>query len=568
MASVDMSQWVAQFTLDELQRLACAEPLSEILWTLNETEHGTDAPDRLHAFGELLAHPARTPDLDRLLLMPYLVRYVWEVPHSAYTAAAWHHLCLMVDDSDWASLTPLALDILDQHPHGALRAEVLRWDADDLCHWCEHLWRQPGLVGRAARLLSEDPAPAVRAAAVTGLFLMDPKPRDQTGVGLAHLLDRLRCDPAAEVRGVLFDGICAGRGVVPMSDTVDAALIAALQDAGNRSVLPAMLFCYASTRLARPVSEPDTAAVVLNAIAAHTNSPRGADLRKALGFLEPAMGKRDAEAATVWLSRAPFANGEALVQCARGMFESPQLALAHRAHALTLLSRLGQPVEPHAMEGFLLAPAQTAALLDLTVGAYRLFSALLAAQQWPDGPVNLYRRLTTHVRSRPDVGGEAKHGDAYAQAITEQTLRLALAGCGSQRLLDEVVCTVRDWSGDLSAALYDLGRSDTELVLDGLLDLALHAHNPGVRAGGAGLLGRRVGLPDAKALAMLLQLLHTRHDAELASEAFHQLPERHELNADWSARLTAAVGWVQDMQPEEHDHLLNHAIYRIRTWCT
>lgn len=567
---MNMRQWVLQYTLDELTSLDIAAHFSDTFWALNETEHGTDAPDRLGAFGELLAHPDRTPELDRQLLMPFLVRYVWEVAYPTYTAAAWHHLCRMVNNDDGGELmglTELALDILDEHPHGALRAEVLRWDCDHLWSWCEHLWQAPGLPQRLARLLTDDPAPAVRMAVIRGLGLMNPTPREQVGVSLELLLERLQHDPAAEVRETLFEYLSQSFKTGEASSQVEASLLAALSVSGNQAVLPTMLRDFAREYLSGLLGKPDRVAALFNILSANADSPRWSDMRQALGSLEPGMGHRDSEAAALWLSHAPYASGEALVQCAQALFDDPVGDLAQRAHALSLLSRLGQPVDAAVIEAFLLAPAQTAAALDDAAGAHRLIDALLGWPRAPGGRLDLYRRLMAHLRSRPDLGGDADHGQQYAKRITDRCVRLTLLGAGSQPLLDELIATVRDWPFDIGFALYDLGRADTDLDLQGLLDLALRGRCHGARCFAAGLLAKRLDLADARALALLLELLRTSREVDVASEAFSELPKRHALDADWAARLTQAVVWVHDIQPEEHDHVLNYALYRIRNWC-
>ena len=543
---------VGDRTLEDFQTLDMAEPFSETFWILNETEHGTEAPNRLYAFAELLAHPAH-------LLVPYLARYLWEVPYPAYTAAAWTHLSQIVEDT--ADLVDLAHEVLTTHPHGALRAEVLRWDED---YSTEYLEEDPRFTPLVLKLMQDDPAPAVRAAAVSWLFFVNHFSgnlgRDSDAVDL--ILSRLADDPAAEVRERLFQEIAQSSDSGLAAEKVRTALIAALKNPANSAVLPRMLRVFGQRQLGGLKRDPDMVALMLNLIAAGAETRQAADLRRTLGWLEPGMGAAPDDASALWLGGAPYADGAALVNRAKAIFADEGADPVARAQALSLLSRLGQAADPRA----LLSSDLTAAALDEAEGAWQAMD-LMFASVGENGAAQLYPRLMAHVLTRPDFGGEGRVGHEYAKRLSERAMRFALRGASSQRLLDGVVAAVRDWPDDLSFALYDLGRRDTGLRLDGLKDIALDGQNLYARRYTAGYLALRVVEPgDAKAGALLEQVLATTREVELVGEAIGELPPRADLDPALADRLMAATAWVPAAEADPDDYLATSAKQRVVSW--
>jgi hypothetical protein len=535
-------------TLEDLMSLDLAQPFSDTLWLLNETEHGTQALNRLYAFGELLAHPDRTPEIDRELIIPFLVRYLWEVPYPAYTAAAWTHLSQVVEDT--AELADLAHDILTSHPHGALRAEVLRWDEDYSIHYLTDDERFRPLI---TQLLRDDPAPCVRAAAATWMFPVGHKGVDQ--VWLDRVLAQLANDPAAEVRARLFDELAGESTSALQTDQVKDALVGALNDPANRSVMPGMLRRFAQRHLAGLDPDPDMVALLLNRIAAEADHPRRADLQRALAWLEPEMGAYGSEASRLWLQSAPYEDGAALASHALALFRDPDARPEVRAHALAMLSQLGHLVAVGEIELFLMAENQTAAALDATIGATRLMDRLLASTGC-DGTVLLLSRLMEHARARADRGEDEQAGNAYAKQLCDRAMRLALDGDASQRLLDEVLKWIAVWPGDLTTALRNLIHTEADVQLEGVRNIALNAACESARAYSAGILSERYAASKCRQSGeLLVEILSATRELEVAKEIFAEMPPRASLSRGLARRLVAASDWVAEAKVDPDDWL-------------
>lgn len=536
---IDYRSLVGDRRLQDLQALEGAEPFSETLWILNETEHGTDAPGRLFAFDDLLSHPARSPEADASLIVPFLVRYLWEVPYPTYTAAAWRTLSRVVEDT--ADLADLAHDILSGHPHGALRAEILRWDEE---YSTDYLSDDSRFAGLIARLLVDDPAPAVRAAAARHLLLSGEGALDP-----AILLDRLRTDSAAEVREVLLDEILSR----PASafPAPEAAIIAALRDPANAPVLPRLLWRFGQGRVAGLETDPDHVAVLMDLIAAGADHPRAADLRRSLNWLILGMGDRPDGAAALWLSGTPYGDGAALTARAMALFADAGAGVADRAHALALLNRLDLAPDPAALVAFLLAPDQTAGALDAAADARRGLQAMLGARP-PADAAALVGQLMAHLQTRPDRAGDDPPGDAFAEALLSRALRLAVQDSAGQPLLDVALAAVRDAPRDLSPALYEVDAAASDLDLSGLADIALAATDPYARRFAAAIAARRYdAFRDEADLALLERILSTTREVEVAGDAVRVLPPRADLGdgSDHGDRLAAVLAWVAAADP-------------------
>lgn len=238
---IDPWQHVHASTLADYQQRGIAEPFSDLLWLLNETEHGSASPERLHGFAQLIAHPERTPEIDQEFLVPYLLRYMWEVPYAPYTRQAWICLETLIDDAE--RLRDVAEAILALHPHGDTRAAVVQCRADSCWpqYLCDALFMQ-----RLAQLMHNDAHPAVRSACIEFLALhseIGTPDQRQLQVVLVALLAK---DPSDEVRAAAFQALADWEN---SASEIHAALTQALRDTRNVRVLPQMLNAVSSSWL-------------------------------------------------------------------------------------------------------------------------------------------------------------------------------------------------------------------------------------------------------------------------------------------------------------------------------
>lgn len=544
---------VGDRTLADLADLPGADAFSEVFWTLNETEHGTEAPDRLVGFRELLAHPGRTPALDRDLLLPWLVRYLWEVDFEAYTAAAWRTLRGLVDDEE--DLAELAVDVLTHHPHGALRAEVITPGDAPPPTWLEE---DPRITERAAHLARHDPSPRVRRAA----FALDPflgRWEEPGPILTAHGAHALAEDPCPTVRLAAFEALASARQVDRAA--TDAALLAALRHPANRPVPPRMLAAFGRARFSGRGYDPDLVAAVFDRIAEARGTPRYADVRRPLAWVLVGLDAEDGAFERIWRPAGPYGDGATLIARARGLWEDASAPVADRTHALTLLDHLAQPLHDDTVIAFLLDEAHTAASLDVAADAWFVLERIASVAD--PARLGVLAALLEHGRTRADaVDGR---GAAFRRRVIDRAVRagLRLPPTLGQPLIDLAVEAVVVDPTDVSFALYDLWRTPRPVaVVPGLLRAAREAADPHARRGAADFLARRaVEHDEPTAWAALARLLAETRTPSLVAQALGAL---RQVSPEARAALADALTWVGPTPPDDPVEAYAHG--RVRRW--
>jgi hypothetical protein len=524
-------------------------PFGDTLWILNETEHGSNGPERLFAFADLLRNPGRTAEIDAQFLVPWLVRYMWEVPHPRYTAAAWPVL-MEVAGQD-ADLVGLAVEILTQHPHGSLRAAVLE-PTDD--YTPAHL-DAPELIALLPDLIAHDPDPDVRLAAIkhaSYLGYFDPKVLNLFALFHASAEN----DPSPHVRGQalallweLRDGAEWDRGF----------LVAQLMRADNRSVLPVIMPGVLRTVGYGKPADAELIAAAFNVLARERVNPRYDDIVNGLGWATLALSRDGRPGMERWLGAAPFADGTALLAFLQGQFENPDISAEDRVLAVTVLHRLGK-----------MPPAQ--AILDLLLAddTGPLAMSLAGEVGWPLMPLMraktatgetglavLQALYTNALRGGPD---EVSQMSIFRKRIVEMVVKraISLARSGSAADLD----TAFDWiltdPDDQSFALYDLRNTDAILDQSRLADVALNAANSFAQAGVAETIAIRYQtLGDAAMLPLLERVLSETQSANVLGSIARELPPRSTLATDRPAdekRLVAAMVAGLDRTKADEDY--------------
>jgi hypothetical protein len=353
-------------TLADLEQRPEADEFSETLWIINETEHGSASPERLYGFAHLLAHPARTEALDESFLTPYLLRYMWEVPHPLYARQAWLTLKVLVQDA--SRLQAVVAAVLAHHPLGDVRAAVLQPCED--YHWPDHLCKGP-LVKLAAQLLKQDSHPGVRIACVA-LLAHAHDSGGKADLAWAKLLQsRMLRDESEEVRAAAFVALMDWRGDRQQTFTV---LAQAMRQPNNARVLPQLL--SASTGNWLQSADMTGCAAVFDALAAQRAQPSKqahplfADLCAVLAWLLSGLDRPDSTVLKHWLDQAPFASGEALQ--ARLQAQGEESPVECQAAALAVLHKFKpmSAAERDRVLTFLLHTPQTEVSLGFAAQIY------------------------------------------------------------------------------------------------------------------------------------------------------------------------------------------------------
>ncbi|MEM9809412.1 MAG: HEAT repeat domain-containing protein, partial [Cyanobacteria bacterium P01_D01_bin.56] len=174
-------------------------PFYNTMQILHDEEHETNSPDRLPFFQDLLKNKARTPECDRSTLAPWLLVYIWqktELPN--YTREAWRTL-MQLDIAD-ELIIEAAIDILQHHPHGALRAEVLQWEDS----WRPH-WDNATVIALSGNLAFDDPHPEVRINAIQHYAVEGIESSVvNTRSWVQRMLEAMQNDAAPEVRAAII----------------------------------------------------------------------------------------------------------------------------------------------------------------------------------------------------------------------------------------------------------------------------------------------------------------------------------------------------------------------------
>ncbi len=560
---IDHWSFISGRTLQDYQDLPAAEPFSQEFWLLNETEHGSDAPDRLHGFDLIRTHGARTPELDRDLLVPFFLRYLWEVPYPNYTREAWRLLKTLVSDTE--DLAEAARAIVSSHPQGTLRAQVLAWRRDyDVPDYLQSATFEPLLT----QLARNDPAPDVRAEALRLITLRswDYSYREsaagQTAVAL--LLAVLRDDPAPNVRAVAFELLADPATSGQTEGAIEQQLMSALQRPDNLSVFAALMARFGRHCLSGLRVSPHRLAAALNALAPYQAHPLFSDMLQPFGWFILGSGQPTGPLSRRWLQATPFADGDVLLAFAKTQFCNQSADMPERALALVTLDKCGQPVSRQAFVDFLLDPAQTHEAHEICTKAYALMRALFVRPvDQAQTPHELLALLVAHSRSRPSVDcrDAAAVGGPFRQALCDQALSQVLRGPElidqdlrdafelppppvAQALFDAVLHTVQTDPTDISFALYELGIKPTNLDLSKVLDIVRLADHPTVgRTTAARLAQRYANLRDEATLALIEAVLSWTQKRDLLVDLVDELPSLAALTAqpDHRARLVAAV---------------------------
>lgn len=537
----------------------------DALAIIADEEHGADSPDGLHGFRAILDHAARTPDLDRDLLVPYFVRYLWEITFPSYLREAWRSLNELMPDREM--LAEVARSVLEQHPSGELRAGIL----------AEHTDRPPAryltarpMVDLLLGLVGDDPAPQVRRNALALLLPADADEDDQRRA-VEVFVHALR-DPAAEVRCAAFEQLCllprGWRGSAPDGGAPSAQLIQAIQDPLNTPVLPAMLWAMVRSL----GTGPQQMAAMLNAVSAQRRHPRFADMMRAMDFLFMGAGATDGPVALAWLEQAPFADAAALQACLHATFEARTRPALDRAAALVGLDSMGLPRTDQEIIDFVLEQPQTGASLELLSQAHafwrRIFTVAFGQAR---SPVALFAQLIDRSSALSPDG--VARSVKYRSLVCDKALRHALTGGVTPALAAELAASVFDVirrdAHDLSSALYPLRDTTTELDMSGLQDVVQSACNIYAARYAAQVLARRFAkFRDERLLRSIEGILTDCRDLALAAELVGGLPPR----SQWAdqplvlARLTAAVSAAMQMPAGETPGYDQWRRERINGW--
>jgi hypothetical protein len=570
---IDHWSFISGHTLEAYQERPEAEPFSEAFWTLNETEHGSDAPDRLHGFDLIRKHVARTPDIDRDLLVPYFLRYLWQVPYPNYIREAWRLLKMLAADTE--DLGDAAHAIVSSHPQGSLRAEVLAWRYDyDVPAYLQSAAFEPLLFN----LARTDPAPDVRAGALTVLTLKfwDYVFRESVAGQrvVALLRGVLKDDPAASVRALAFEMLADPSTTSPDGEAAEQELIVALQRPDNATVLSGLMASYGRHRLSGLRVNPERVAVAVNAVALNRAHPLFADMLQPFGWFILGTGDLSGALNRFWLTEAPFADGDALMAYVGNTASDPLADVEERALALVALEKFGRPAPRQAFVDFLLDPAQSHVGLNICTKAYAsmrgMFTGPVAQAATPH---ELLVALIAHSRSRPIVDGA--DGGRFRQELCDFAVRQALLihelrealqlaqQREGQMLLDAVFDAVRTDACDLSFGLYELRVKETALDLANVIKVVQSAKHPSVgRYTAAQLAMRYANLREDDVLSLIEQALAQTNDRVLIVSIVDESPSQADLAEQPAqlARLSAAIAAAHGRVPEaatEHERWIS-----------
>ncbi len=554
-ALVDYNAIVAGRTLEEIARTGLGDHFSDLLWVLNETEHGSNSPERLYAFDELLRHPDRTPEADKDLFIPFLLRYLWEVPYPDYTRIAWRTLQKIVSDPE--DLADIAFHLLSTHPHGALRTEVVACDEEARV---PGYFSEPRFVGLMIALLVEDPTPQVRASLVQTLVLEGWAEDHDWSQHKAGTLDRLLAarladDPAAEVRQVIFYWLASERRQIP-------ALLKALKDKRNDPILPQIIASF-SSHIADLTNDADAAAVLMTTIAAAQAHAQFGDIVRRLDGYMYQIGQAEHPATRHLLQAAPFADGAALLAFYRNTFQDATLSPLLRAFGLRGLDKHKAALQDHDIVEFMLKSSQTIASLDMISGSYNWFNGLYT-RAFPQNPTPVTKLHLMHDLTRHLPQSEGLSGLGFRNRVINLAFRHAVA-VADQALLDAAFDLVRMETGWIGTAMSSLGATEAGLDLTGLMHVAEGAVNiDNASYASNEIAGRFKKLRDGQSLAWLERLFTQHVQFPLLGDLVRELPARRDLAPADHDRLTAAVAVAAGRPVENQNDVWMHA--RLVDW--
>ncbi len=547
-----MDQSYPTRTLKQIEELPGADDFSDTFWLLNEQEHGSETGERLHGFAELINRTDRTPQVDADILIPWLTRYLWEVPYSRYTTEAWRTLVAITPDPP--SLSDLAAQIVQHHPHGELRSAVMALVDYTLPAYLD----VPTTTALFAGLAMNDPHPDVRVAALRAMNAVDEiESRDQR---MALLIRLLKTDPAAEVRLVAMKQLAESGS----SPEVQAAFMAALADPTNVWILPEMMYAQMQAiGWSRP-RNPDAVVAVLNVMAKQQDHPRYPDMLRTLVWVAKGADAVDGPAARLWLKAAPFANGAAFVDYQQALFADIRVLPADRAFAMTLLEGFDRMTPPGATYAFFADPVTDGAALGLAADAAWTIRAMVAAG---DDPVAVVAPLLTRSFAMPkdQAAASAPFSRRLVETLVETALKMDAPK--GQPLLDYALAQVTSAPVDISGALFPLRNSVTSLDVSGMQRVVEQAKRPYAGPYVAAYIAERYAtFRDPVTLGMIVALLENQTSVEVLSEIAGELPSRADLAdaPDDLARLTAAMTIAATRKADEEWQ--GYLTDRITSW--
>ncbi len=535
-------QHVRAATLADYQEQSAAEPFSELLWLLNETEHGSASPERLHGFAQLLAHPERTPELDEEFLIPYLLRYIWEVPYAAYTRQAWLSLETIVDDAE--RLQAVAEAVLEHHPHGEVRAAVVQCRPDS--RWPAYL-RSPPMIQHLTHLMQHDAHPAVRIACIEWLtHASEVGTADQQR--LQSLLLAQLDDPSDEVRAAAFEALAYWEA---SAVEIHAALTQALRRADNARLLPQMLTAICSRWLG--AAHLSGCAAVLDALATQRQHPLFDDLCSRLPWLLASSDDPSSPILTHWLARAPFGSGAALQEYLRSHTTDSADATLHAA-ALAVLHKYAYVPDLHLILHFLLHTPQTGASLAFASQVYAFWDRVFTrANTSIEAAQRHFEQLHAVSMAVSDID-ELRRSERFRHILYSRALAYCLSPslpqAAAQQLMDTVFLAIGQDPAVGASPFYPLAENlDADApaasrdwsVLAHLIDTVPDRYL--ARYAATSLTRRFAQLGDESILRLIETWLAPDVDLAFASEVVSELPQRNDpvLNAQHQARLVACL---------------------------
>ncbi|MFV0475512.1 MAG: hypothetical protein ACK5MQ_15080 [Pikeienuella sp.] len=451
-AAADYFRYKTETVLSE----AIADPYYAGMQILDDQEHGWDAPDRLYAFADLLKAEGRTEETDRQILLPWLVRYLWVTDFPNYTQGAWRVLSDLHLEDEFMKVA--AMDVLTRHPHGLARAAVIE-ATENYQPWLE----EPAFLALLKRLAFEDPHPDVRRNAIQHLNSARSLTKGEAEAAM-------KTDPAAEVRAVLAQVLANAFLINKEWDDArtEAALREALFAPENDSVADEILRAYLHSGTIK--SDPQRLSQGLNWLAAHRDHPFRSIIETRFDW------QMDVEALPLFLSGAPYADGEALGLWLRELFADRGRPLANRSHALNQLARLPKdPLAPQDVADFFFDPGHDAAslapLFDISIGsdALRRIFATWPASMVSQAPtqVELVGKLLAFLNESGPDGKTRGDSDTQVGMLREaiRLLRIAQDGPEKAALVESLLIHAQQSPMDLIYGVSDLLKN-RELVSD------------------------------------------------------------------------------------------------------
>ncbi|MEM6255489.1 MAG: hypothetical protein AAF821_21450 [Cyanobacteria bacterium P01_D01_bin.156] len=511
-----------QGDLFDIMESEVGSPFYETMQILHDEEHETNSPDRLPFFQDLLKNEARTAELDRSVLAPWLLVYIWqktELPN--YTREAWRTL-IRLDNED-ELIIEAAIDILQHHPHGALRAEVLQWDDS----WRPH-WEDEVVIALSSQLAFEDPHPEVRINAIQH-YRIDGTSRDDDRWG-QRMLDAMQNDLAPEVRAAIVRELSfTSRDVVGgqlLLETVKDALIHE-QDGFVACKLLSLLVSKGRFKF-----QLETAVTVMNYLKSAQEKRFPRQRQSILNRLRNYHAN--------WLEIAPFENINEFQDYLIAHFKPGTTSLEERVvNYRTLMQTLRPPVPTlEDLVDLFFDPHHTTDTIGLLVddlgdvGFKALFASSTSLVPLAQTRVELMGRMISHLKTT-DADGNLLAGVEPMKNLLSYGIKVAMKGSpDADALWSLIYTTIAEGPEDWTWALSELKWRAGQFELAPLVALVGTASNASAARGATELLmalfGREPGGERAAAVAQAWTLFAERTDLwdHLVYDVAYRMPER------------------------------------------